>query len=47
MVVAFLPDMSMTISRYVASIFSNEWGIAIAPILREFWMLERKLETIK
>lgn len=45
MVASFLPKMSMTFSRYVASIFSDEWEIAIAPMLREFWMLERKLEA--
>lgn len=44
-IVAFLLNFLMTISKCVASIFSHEWEIVIVTMLREFWMHERKLEA--
>lgn len=44
MIVEFLLNLLMIVSRYVASIFSHEWEIVIVTLLREFWMYERKLE---
>lgn len=44
MIVTFLPKMSVAISIYVASTCPHEWEIVSVATVKEFWILERKLE---
>ena len=47
MIVTFLPNTSVTIFSYVASTCPHEWEIVIVTMLKEFGILERKLEGKK